>query len=299
LKWELDSDRVPFSVLLHESTHAFFGEKKELLEKTVAATPGLTMTLLGEGFAYAMAPGLYGDGEGDQLLGNVAQDRARDQAWNDPTYGRQREYALALRPIFRDARHGARSGVPPARDVFLRCGKSNPRGRGRRPAKLAVIGPASGVVRERLLDSRFHVDPVRRPRRALCDVLPKLGAESAGAARRARRRAKRVPAEQASLCPFRSTAREQLAKGETIAGRQSRRGARRAARDTDGEGLQELARSTPLLSSSSARGAPVRPAARAPARRGAPAGTTSSRGSFDGIEGDGQLRSRARSVLRR
>jgi len=253
LKWELDSDRVPFSVLLHETTHAFFLEKNELLARTVAETPGLTMTLLGEGFAYAMAPGLYSDGGSDELLGNVAQDRARDQAWNDPTYGRQREYALALRPLFGEALETStlEAFLQRARDVFLAIQEveSARPGRGG-PPKLAIAGPASDAVRERL-GSKYSlwIHSFNHASDGYAETVPKLGQGDLLVLLVARDDSERIPAEQGKICPLPLDELEKrLAKGEAL----EKEGAWNSARVVllaapTTKALEELVRSSALL----------------------------------------------------
>ena len=112
-------------------------------------------------FAYAVAPGLYPDGEDDNLRYNVAKDRANRQAWEDEGPGRFRTYALALRPLLAQAlqeRSTLESFLPRARDVFLALREVEEATVERAgPPKLAIAGPAGDVVRERLLDSRFHL----------------------------------------------------------------------------------------------------------------------------------------------
>ena len=153
LRWELHDERPSFSVLLHEATHAFFATKDALLQKTVAATPGLDMTLLGEGFAYAVAPGLYPDGDQDELLQNVARDRATQEAWEDPTYGRQRCYALALRPLLKQAldESTVEAFLPRASDVFRALHEVEERTReAGRPPRLGIAGAGAQAIRDRL-----------------------------------------------------------------------------------------------------------------------------------------------------
>lgn len=182
LRWEIDSADLRFSVLLHEATHGFFMQKNYLLAATVERTPGMTMTLLGEGFAYAIAPGLYGDGDGDNLAYNVAKDRENKEAWEDPSYGRQRTYALALRPILAEALvdQTLEEFLPRARDVYLglrevfEAQQNSNSSEG--PPKLLIAGPTAGEVRTRI-SSHYPMwitdighDPVQYGR-----YLPSLG----------------------------------------------------------------------------------------------------------------------------
>ncbi|MFO0982978.1 MAG: hypothetical protein U1E76_14825 [Planctomycetota bacterium] len=227
LKWELDSDRVSFAVLLHETTHAFFDERRELLQKTVAATPGLTMTLLGEGFAYALAPGLYPDDErDDNLLYNVTKDRANDQAWSDPGPGRYREYALALRPLLKDALESSKleDFLPRARDVFValqtvESARPQSASRSDGPPKLAIAGPATDAVRERLAGSRFSlwIHSFNHDPDSYAKVLPQLGAGDLLVLLVARDDAETIPAGYERYLPLpRDELAQRVAHGETI-----------------------------------------------------------------------------------
>jgi hypothetical protein len=254
LRWELDSDRVPFSVLVHETTHEFFNQRGDLLQKTVDATRGFDRTLLGEGFAYAMAPGLYGDGEGDNLAYNVAKDRAQDQAWNDPGPGRFREYALALRPLFKEALESSKleDFLPRARDVFLALREVESARPERGPAKLAIAGPAQEVVRERLNGSKFDLwihSFNHGATKKYAEVVPQLGTGDLLVLLVTRDPADRIPAERASLSPVAPDEIDRrLAAGETIA-KEGKFDAFRVvllAAPTRQQ-LAELARKTPLL----------------------------------------------------
>jgi hypothetical protein len=254
LRWELSSDQVSFSVLLHELSHAYFMQKEDALRAIVEKTPGLTMTLLGEGLAYAMAPGLYGDDEGDNLAYNVAKDRADDKAWKDDGPGRFREYALALRPIYRDALHESslESFLPRARDVFLAIreveeAKVSSGG----PPKLAIAGPAGDVVRERLLESkygrwitRFNHDP-----KSYAETLPKLGRGDLLVLLLAGDGDERIPADQAALSPVPLPEIERrLKQGESISEARDGKEFRVVLLAAPTErALEELARKTPLL----------------------------------------------------
>ncbi len=155
LRWEIGPEGMEQSVLLHELVHGFFMQKDELLQATVERTPGLTMTYLGEGFAYAFSPGLYGPKDRDVLGGNVASDRSNGQAWQDPNYGRQREYALALRPLLSDALANGQmleAFLPRARDAWLALREVE---EARGAPTLFYTGPAGKVVHDRLIDGRY------------------------------------------------------------------------------------------------------------------------------------------------
>ncbi len=169
LRWEIGPVGMEQSVLLHELVHAFFMQKDELLQATVELTPGLTMTYLGEGFAYAFSPGLYGPKDRDVLGGNVASDRRNGQAWQDPNYGRQREYALALRPLLADALANGQTleaFLPSARDAWLALREVE---EARSAPTLFYTGPAGKVVHEPADRRTLPVFDVRlqQPRGAL------------------------------------------------------------------------------------------------------------------------------------
>lgn len=223
LRWEVGSEDVSFQVLLHELTHGFFMQRNELLEAMVSKTPGLTMTLLGEGFAYAMAPGLYPDGAEDNLAYNVAKDRAGDVAWKDDGPGRFREYALGLRPLFKEALAGGtlEAFLPRARDVYLALREIEEAHADRGgPPRLAVAGPAREIVRERLLNSKFShwIDIFNHNAPSYLDVLPKLGENDLFVLLVAGDDSERIPSQYASLSPVALDEIERrLAKGVTIA----------------------------------------------------------------------------------
>jgi len=257
LRWELCTDELPFSVLAHELTHAFVMQKQELIEAVAADTPGLSTTLLGEGLAYALAPGLERDGEQDLLRLNVAQDRADGKSWEDEGYGRQRLFGLALRPLLSEAleREKLEDFLPRARDVFralreVHEARADAPGLG--PPKLAVAGPSGAVVRERLLDSRFHlwISCFDHVRSYYDEVLPKLGKGDLLVLLVAADDGGRIPAEHAALAPLAPDEVERrLGRGESVAEERTREDGLRivllaAPRRT---ALEELARTTPLL----------------------------------------------------
>ena len=205
LRWELSSEAINESVLIHELTHAFFMPRNDLLQETVERTPGLHMTLLGEGFAYATAPGIYTGGkELDVLASNVRNDRQNDEAWQDPGYGRQREYGLALRPLLAAAYEDGQKleeFLPRARDVFLALREVE---EARPGPTLYIAGPARDPVKERLAGTRFqwshltfnhHVDSykksLRESRRGDWLVIAVCGDDD-----------ERIPAEVAYLSPM-------------------------------------------------------------------------------------------------
>jgi hypothetical protein len=180
LRWELCEGRVSASVLLHECTHGFFQQRSAELQALVERTPGLSMTLLGEGFAYAMAPGLHPDGEDDNLARNVGKDLVDHPSWKEGGYEWQRAYGLALRPLLAEALEKGEkleAFLPRARDAYLALRELLASREQRGPPKLAIAGPAGGLVRERLLDSKFHLWISWFDHRAesYAENLPKLG----------------------------------------------------------------------------------------------------------------------------
>lgn len=223
LRWEIDGDAVNFSVLVHELSHAFFMQEQDQLDALVARTPGLTATLLGEGLAYAMAPGIYGNSDADNLQYNVAKDRAADAAWKDDGPGRYRLYALALRPLYADALETStlEAFLPRARDVFLamrEIEESSVDAGG--PPRLGIAGPAANVVRERLLEGKFQnwITCVDHSEASYGELLPKLGSKDLLVLLISGDDATRIPAKHAGLSPLSLEEIERrLKKGETIA----------------------------------------------------------------------------------
>lgn len=160
LRWEIFDERLSFSVLLHELTHGFFQQRNDLLEAVVERTPGLNMTLMGECFAYAVAPGMYPDGDGDPLAHNVAQDRCGNDRWQGQTgYGMQRMFGLAVRPMLVEAFEEGTTleeFLPHVRTAFLAVNEVM-MARELRAPRLHIAGPARDVVRERLLPSKYSM----------------------------------------------------------------------------------------------------------------------------------------------
>ena len=259
LKWELSSPDVSFSVLVHEITHGFLMEKSDLLRSVVDATPGLTMTLMGEGIAYAVAPGMYEDGEGDNLRYNVAKDRKNREAWDDPSYGRQRMYGLGLRPLIREAfkeGEALEDFLPNARAVFLALqeieegppGSSRPPG----PPRLAVAGPANGLVRERLLDSKFRywINRFNHHAETYSNILPQLAGGDMFVLLIAGDDSERIPDAHAWLSPMEpSEIERRLRKNERVSEIRNLESGLRVvllAAPTTQE-LEDLVQGTPLL----------------------------------------------------
>ena len=158
LRWELHSaDDLSFSVLLHEVTHGFFMQRNDELRAFVDSVPGMNMTLIGEGFAYATAPGLYPDGDKDNLLANVSSDLKQGQGWGETTYEHQRMFGLALRPLMAEAYASGASleeVLPRVRDIFIALEEVfTPYG----PPTLFTAGPHGEAAKDRLRDSKYHL----------------------------------------------------------------------------------------------------------------------------------------------
>ncbi len=263
LRWEIDSNDIHFSVLLHELTHGFVMQKNELLEKLVRETPGLTGTLIGEGIAYATAPGLYGDGDDDNLRYNVTKDRQNAEAWEDPSYGRQRMFALGLRPLLKECFEKGETleaFLPRARFVFLALHEihedpAEPSASSTRPPgppRLAIAGPARDAVRERLLESKYDkwIQRVNHDAASYGELLPQLGAGDLFVLLVAGDDAERIPAQYAALSPVAADEIEKrLHSGKQVAeARDEPSGLRVVLLGAPSVAeLEELARKTPLL----------------------------------------------------
>lgn len=104
LTLEIPRNRDPYPTFLHEMLHAFVDKQKPMLEAAVRQVSGLTFEDLNEGLAYAFSPGIHHAGDGDPLRQQVSTYLARGASMND-SYARYNLYALALRPLLRDALH--------------------------------------------------------------------------------------------------------------------------------------------------------------------------------------------------
>ena len=102
LTLEIPRNRDAYPTFLHEMLHAFVDKQKPMLEGAVRQVSGLTVETLNEGLAYAFSPGIYHSGDGDPLRQQVSTYLARGTSMND-SYARFNLYALALRPLLRDA----------------------------------------------------------------------------------------------------------------------------------------------------------------------------------------------------
>lgn len=253
LRWEIHSEGdLSFSVLLHEVTHGFFQKRDDLLRATVERTPGLDMTLLGEGFAYAVAPGMYPDTDFDQLGRLVSSDLKQGRGWGGTTYEHQRMFALALRPLLREAFDDGVAlelFLPRARDVFLALEEVN----AEPPVPtLFAAGPMRDEVKARLIESKYRLSMYRfnHDPRSYDEYLPKANRGDLLVLLVAGDDAERIPRSHAALSPVAPAAIEKrLAAGGTIAQDYTNRDGLRIvllAAPTARE-LRALVRSTPLL----------------------------------------------------
>jgi hypothetical protein len=189
------------------------------LVAVVQRTPGLSLTLLGEGLAYALAPGLYPDGDGDDLAGNVARDRANHQAWEDDGPGRFRMYGLALRPLLREALEEQQTlalFLPRARDVFLALRELEEAGaESRGPPRLLIAGPARDELRARMLDSRYQlwIQRFNHDPSSYAEYLPQLGPGDLFVVLVAGDDAERIPADYGWVSPLEAAELERRIRG--------------------------------------------------------------------------------------
>jgi hypothetical protein len=99
---EVGEGTDPFYTLLHEAWHAFVESQAALVDAAVRTTPGLDRTLLGEGMAYVIHPGLYHSGTDDPLAQRVRDDWMDTRKSADERarrYAMFNRFALALRPL--------------------------------------------------------------------------------------------------------------------------------------------------------------------------------------------------------
>jgi len=102
LTLEIPRNRDAYPTFLHEMLHAFVDKQRPMLEGAVRQVSGLTVETLNEGLAYAFSPGIHHTGDGDPLRQQVSTYLARGTSMND-SYARFNLYALALRPLLKDA----------------------------------------------------------------------------------------------------------------------------------------------------------------------------------------------------
>ena len=115
------SDAVPTA--LHEIFHAFLDLRRSDIESAVAGIQGLDAQTLNEGLAYAFSPGIVHrePADDDPLATSVSEDLADGKPLSD-TYARFSRYALALRPLLKEAladeRQTLSTFLPRAVDVW-------------------------------------------------------------------------------------------------------------------------------------------------------------------------------------
>jgi hypothetical protein len=140
----------PSPVLAHELFHALLRTHQAEVAKAAARTPGLDPTLLGEGLAYALSPGILHEGSVDALAAQVRADLDEPGGADGP-YPRFHRFGLALRPLLRAALDDPTVTLPAllarAGDVFsaveaLSAAWTAPR----RPALILLGHPAPDLV---------------------------------------------------------------------------------------------------------------------------------------------------------
>jgi hypothetical protein len=90
-------------VLAHEAIHVITASRRPDMESVAASCGnGLDAETIGEGFTYAIAPGLLHRERGDALLEQVAEARRRATPMTDPAL-RGMRLGLALRPTVESA----------------------------------------------------------------------------------------------------------------------------------------------------------------------------------------------------
>ena len=88
--------------LLHESLHALLDPQRELI-RLAAETVGLDYTVLSEGIAYALWPGIMADTEqGDLLIERLVRMQLRGTPASDPFF-KFESLAAVIRPLLRAA----------------------------------------------------------------------------------------------------------------------------------------------------------------------------------------------------
>ena len=104
LTLEPPRERDAFPTFLHEVLHVFLEERRPLLEHAAASADGLDFQILNEGLAHAYAPGIvHAPGEdADPLVQRVHRLLTQDPR-SEGIQTRYQRYALALRPLLRDA----------------------------------------------------------------------------------------------------------------------------------------------------------------------------------------------------
>jgi hypothetical protein len=145
---EVGASVDPYYTLLHEAWHGFVERQAAALDAACASVPDLDRTLLAEGLAYAVYPGLYHPGQEDALLEQVRAD-LRDIKTNHDERSRRlawfRRYGLALRPLLaaalEDPNQTLAGFLPRACDVFRALASLSPALEDARPQGIFVLGP--------------------------------------------------------------------------------------------------------------------------------------------------------------
>jgi hypothetical protein len=103
IKLEVPRDRDLFPTFFHELFHLFLNGRRDAMEKAIGGEPGLDLETLGEGLAYALAPGIYGSPvDKANFARSVGSDLRAGKSLDDP-YVRFNRYGAALRPLLQGA----------------------------------------------------------------------------------------------------------------------------------------------------------------------------------------------------
>ena len=92
-----------YPTFLHETFHAFLRTKQGLMEQTARSAEGLNTETLGEGFAYALNPGIIHSADGGDPLGRLVADDIKAQKPLSDSYTRFHRLGLAMRPLLDEA----------------------------------------------------------------------------------------------------------------------------------------------------------------------------------------------------
>jgi hypothetical protein len=154
----------PYFTLVHEAWHAFVDQQGSALDAAVKSTPGLDRTLLGEGMAYVIHPGLFHPGTGDALLQRVRGDLKEARTNTDERFRRYamfNRFALALRPLLSaaldDPNETLARFLPRACDVFRSLQSLSPALDAPALHGIFLFGPKLSSLWDRVVAQRINV----------------------------------------------------------------------------------------------------------------------------------------------